>query len=279
MMPTDKTLNERYHEAFLRLVENLAQDHSYVKVERNELRFELSEYQAKVDSLTSQLEAERALHTADADEQSTDEELAAKLEQALEENEKLKTAFDAEEKRTARAARARKVAREKLERKTAEYNELLTELHEARAQLEKVRAADAGDAQRVAQLNDNLDVAQRTLEEYKTALEEITEQLEAEKNDHAQSKKQLSELASLQEKLEKSLTDAAQKDDLIKELRAQLDAAGCPQPDASTVDVAGVRRHLENAKRTFDEDPDKCYRAITRAQKLLDPAGPVEEDE
>lgn len=252
-------IDERYHEIFLRLVNTLQLDYTCMKATNAALELDNKHWKAKAEELAKELENASTATDAAAETTDKDNDLADRLEEALEENDKLKTALDGEVKRIERAAKARKVARDKLERKTEEYNELVQGLLEAREQLDKARDENTGESRRIEDAEAKLKAAREELAKTKDAL--------------AASEQRRGEIPALEKQLQQARAKEAESTKLIEELRAQITNAEAAPGSDSTVDVAGIRRHLENAKRTFDDAPDKSYRAITRAMNLLSKTG------
>lgn len=130
------------------------------------------------------------------------------------------------------ANKASRVSNEKYSRKALDFDRVLGELHECRAQIEQK------DTQ-IAELKENID-DQRHLEE----------------------------------ELSKALDELEQK---TKQLKTQT---GKPAPAPhNEADVEGALRHIDAARRQFDEEPDKALRSINRARSLLDKTTTEEEED
>lgn len=258
--------DERYQEIFLRLVNTLQLDYTCLKATNAALELDNKRWKVKAEKLAKELENASTVTDSASATADNDNALADSLEAALEENEKLKTALDGEMKRIERATKARKVAREKLAHKTEEYNELVQELLEAREQLDKARAGNTEDSRRIEDAEAELKAAREERAYYKDKLSVA----ETNREEWTRLNREHQEIREL----------VMQKDEEIEKLRAELDAAGGDRTEHPAVDLAGVRRHLENARRTFEEEPDKSFRAIKRAQNLLDNiTADAEEDE
>lgn len=133
-----------------------------------------------------------------------------------------------------------RVLKQKLERKTKDYNDALEALHQARAQTERA-LRDKKAAEMIAHTHETRAAAETRFIESSRSLAKAKEALAGANGGMA---KQL-----LEEK-------------------AQLER-----------DIAELKRHLQAAKQHFDDAPDKSLRAINRALLVLFPESSDREPE
>ena len=156
----------------------------------------------------------------------------AKLDSSLAENKKLR------EKASAYAKQVKSL-KEKLERKTKDWNDAVRSAHEKQSTIDELQKkfndadADANEATR------ELDAALADVDKLQAELAEANKKLDQQ---------------SLREV--KTVTRVVNGGD---------------------VDAEGVLRHLETARTHFEDDPDKCLRALNRAHTIL--TTPVKKEE
>lgn len=82
------------------------------------------------------------------------------------------------------------------------------------------------------------------------------------------------------DKLQTELAEATDKVTVLEKNRAESNKKLAQQSSREVktitrvvnvdgVDMEGVRRHLETARTNFEDDPDKCLRALNRAHSIL----------
>ena len=148
----------------------------------------------------------------------------AKLDSSLAENKKLR------EKASAYAKQVKSL-KEKLERKTKDWNDAVRSAHEKQSTIDELKKkfndadADANEAAR------ELDAA-------------------------------LADVDKLQAELAEANKKLAQQS--LREVKTVTRVV-----NGGDVDAEGVLRHLETARTHFEDDPDKCLRALNRAHTIL----------
>ena len=175
--------------------------------------------------------------------QETDRE---KLDSALAENKELR------EKSSAYAKQVKSL-KEKLERKTKDWDEAVRSAHKKKEIIDKLRK----------QIHNASVGAQDTRIERDAALADVDE-LQAEL---AEANDKVAVLEKHRAEANKKLAQQSQRE--VKTITRVV--------NGGDVDAEGVLRHLETARTHFEDDPDKCLRALNRAHTIL--TTPVKKEE
>lgn len=230
------------NETLLAALLDLVQD---VRDDRDRLLKELAS--SARENASFKVAAETYRDQRDKERQNT-EETRLNLEALEADQEKLSaTVAENKELRAAKSAYAKrlKAVREKLQRKTQDWNEAIRSAHEKQGIIDKLQK----------ELHNATVGASDTRIERDAALADV-DKLQA-------------ELASSGDKvanLEKELADANKK--LAAQSSPEVKAA--PRVvNVESADMEGVRRHLETARTNFEDDPDKCLRALNRAHSII----------
>lgn len=219
----------------LKELASAARETASFKVSAESYRDKWDTEHQKVLLLEQAAEEEAAAPRPNPEAQETDR---AKLDSALAENKKLR------EKASAYARQA-KALKEKLERKTKDWNEAVRSAHEKQSTIDELQKkfngadADANEAAR------ELDVALVDIDKLQTELDEANDKVSF---------------------LEKNLAEANKKlaQQSVREVKTVTRVV-----NGGDVDAEGVLRHLETARTHFEDDPDKCLRALNRAHTIL----------
>lgn len=162
----------------------------------------------------------------------------AKLDSSLAENKKLR------EKASAYAKQVKSL-KEKLERKTKDWNDAVRSAHEKQSTIDELQKkfndadADANEAAR------ELDAALADVDKLQAELAEAHEQVSVLEKHRAEANKKL----------------AVKPPREVKTVTRVV--------NGGDVDAEGALRHLETARTHFEDDPDKCLRALNRAHTIL----------
>lgn len=248
-------VNETLLAALLDLVKDIREDRDRLLKElasaaRETASFKVSaeSYRDKWDKeFQKRLSLERAAEEAGEPRPTPESQVVdrEKLDSAIAENKELR------EKASAYAKQVKSL-KEKLERKTKDWDEAVRSAHEKQEIIDKLRK----------QIHNASVGAQDTRIERDAALADVDE-LQAE----------LAEVNDRVAVLEKHLAEANKKlaQQSVREVKTVTRVV-----NGGDVDVEAVRRHLETARTHFEDDPDKCLRALNRAYTIL--TTPVEKE-
>lgn len=219
----------------LKELASAARETASFKVSAESYRDKWDKERQKVLLLEQAAEEEAAVPRPNPEERETDRE---KLVSALAANKELR------EKSSAYAKQAKSL-KEKLERKTKDWNEAVRSAHEKQGTIDELKKkfndadADANEAAR------ELDAALADVDKLQAELAEANDKVAVLEQHRAEANKKLAQ-QSVREV--KTVTPCGQRGD---------------------VDAEGVLRHLETARTHFEDDPDKCLRALNRAYTIL----------
>lgn len=212
-----------------------ARETASFKVSAESYRDKWDKERQKVLLLEQAAEEETAEPRPNPEARETDR---AKLVSALGANKELR------EKASAYAKQVKSL-KEKLERKTKDWNDAVRSAHEKQSTIDELKKkfndadTDANEAAR------ELDAALADVDKLQAELAEANDKVAVLEKHRAEANKKLTQ-QSLREV--KTITRAVNGGD---------------------VDVEGVLRHLETARTHFEDDPDKCLRALNRAHTIL----------
>lgn len=242
-------VNETLPAALLDLVKDIRADRDRLLKERASVAREAASFKVSAESYRDKWDKEHQkvlLLEKAAEEEAAEprpnpearENDRAKLDSSLAENKKLR------EKASAYAKQVKSL-KEKLERKTKDWNDAVRSAHEKQSTIDELKKkfndadADANEAAR------ELDAALADVDKLQAELAEANEKVAVLEKHHAEANKKLAEQSSREVK---TVTRVVNGGD---------------------VDAEGVLRHLEAARTHFEDDPDKCLRALNRAYTIL----------
>ena len=250
-------VNETLLAAFLDLVKDIRADRDRLLKELASAARETASFKVSAESYRDKWDKER--QKVLLLEQAAEEEAAeprpnpearetdrAKLDSSLSENKKLR------EKASAYAKQVKSLE-EKLDRKTKDWNEAVRSAHEKQSTIDELQKkfndadADANEAAR------ELDAALADVDKLQAELAEANKQVSVLEKHRAEANKKL----------------AVKPPREVKTVTRVV--------NGGDVDAEGALRHLETARTHFEDDPDKCLRALNRAHTIL--TTPVEKEE
>ena len=242
-------VNETLLAAFLDLVKDVRADRDRLLKELAAAARETASFKVSAESYRDKWDKERQkvlLFEQAAEEEATEprpnpearETDREKLASALAENRKLR------EKASAYVKQAKSL-KEKLERKTKDWNEAVRSAHEKQSTIDALQ-------QKLDVAVDKLNGRGRELDATLADVDKLQAEL-AEANDKVAV-------------LEKHRTEANKKLAVKPPREVKTITRVVSGGD---VDVEGVLRHLETARTHFEDDPDKCLRALNRAHTIL----------
>ena len=175
------------------------------------------------------------------------------------------------------AARNRNAALQKeLATATKKASKCEVELAETKQALQKSRKHAAAMEDKLARKTVDHNRAMELLYERTDERDKAADRATAHEQAIEDLKRSLGEAKQKRATLEKELADANKKvaDQSSREVKAAPRVI-----NVDGADMEGVRRHLETARVNFEENPDKCLRALNRAHAILTTSAEKEGDD
>ena len=241
-------VNETLLAALLDLVNDIRADRDRLLKELASVARDAASYKVSAESYRDKwdkehqkrLSLERAAEEAGQPRPTPESQVVdrGKLDSALAENKELR------EKSSAYAKQVKSL-KEKLERKTKDWDEAVRSAHEKQSTIDELQKkfndadADANEAAR------ELDAALADVDKLQAELAEANDKVAVLEKHRAEANKKL----------------AVKPPREVKTVTRVV--------NGGDVDAEGALRHLETARTHFEDDPDKCLRALNRAHTIL----------